>query len=148
MLGVLVLDATGVRVGELEAATIGDLDEERGAWLVRASVSKTRRDGGQYVHARADRLARSRSGEASRSMRLTQPDVVVKLVGPETFRGQPPKAQTYGFSGLVPRPQVGEPGVPDPFGPAPAWPGTPCVCGVCTMLSIGPSAGFMSFNPL
>lgn len=43
MLGVLVLDATGVRVGELEAARIGDLDEERQAWLVRASVAKTRR---------------------------------------------------------------------------------------------------------
>jgi integrase len=37
MLGALVLDATGVRVGELEHATIGDLDEDR------ASVSKTRR---------------------------------------------------------------------------------------------------------
>ena len=29
--------------GELHAATIGDLDEERKAWLVRAKVSKTRR---------------------------------------------------------------------------------------------------------
>ena len=43
MLAALVLDATGVRVGELEAATIGDLDESRATWLVRASVSKTRR---------------------------------------------------------------------------------------------------------
>jgi integrase len=43
VLGVLVLDATGIRVGEFEAARVGDLDEERGAWLVRASVSKTRR---------------------------------------------------------------------------------------------------------
>ena len=39
----LVLDATGVRVGELEAATLGDLDETRQSWLVRAAVSKTRR---------------------------------------------------------------------------------------------------------
>lgn len=42
MLALLVLDATGVRVGELEAATLGDLDEGRQAWLVRGAVSKTR----------------------------------------------------------------------------------------------------------
>lgn len=30
-------------MGELEAATLGDLDETRKAWLVRAAVSKTRR---------------------------------------------------------------------------------------------------------
>jgi integrase len=45
LLGLLVLDATGVRVGELEAARLGDLDEKRRAWLVRAAVSKTRRPG-------------------------------------------------------------------------------------------------------
>jgi len=43
MLATLTLDATGVRVGELEAATLGDLDESRQAWLVRAAISKTRR---------------------------------------------------------------------------------------------------------
>ena len=43
MLGALILDATGVRVGEFESATVGDLDESRKAWLIRASVSKTRR---------------------------------------------------------------------------------------------------------
>jgi integrase len=43
VLGLLALDATGVRIGELEAARIGDLDETRQAWLVRAAVSKTRR---------------------------------------------------------------------------------------------------------
>jgi integrase len=43
LLGLLVLDATGVRIGELEAARVGDLDESRQAWLVRAAVSKTRR---------------------------------------------------------------------------------------------------------
>lgn len=42
-LATLVLEATGARVGELEAATVGDLDESRQAWLVRAAVSKTRR---------------------------------------------------------------------------------------------------------
>ena len=42
-LATIVLEATGARVGELEAATIGDLDETRQAWLVRAAVSKTRR---------------------------------------------------------------------------------------------------------
>jgi integrase len=43
LLAMLVLEGTGVRVGELEAARIRDLDESRRAWLVRASVSKTRR---------------------------------------------------------------------------------------------------------
>jgi integrase len=38
-----VLEATGACVGELEAATLGDLDETRHAWLVRAAVAKTRR---------------------------------------------------------------------------------------------------------
>jgi integrase len=42
LLGLLSLDYTGARVGELEAARVGDLDESRKAWLVRASVSKTR----------------------------------------------------------------------------------------------------------
>jgi integrase len=42
-LATLVLEATGARVGELEAAALGDLDETRQAWLVRAAVSKTRR---------------------------------------------------------------------------------------------------------
>lgn len=43
MLALLVLDATGVRIGELEASKVGDLDGHRKAWLVRAAVSKTRR---------------------------------------------------------------------------------------------------------
>jgi integrase len=42
LVALLALDATGCRVGELEAARIGDLDEERQAWLIRAAVSKTR----------------------------------------------------------------------------------------------------------
>ena len=42
-LAVLVLEATGARIGEVVAARVGDLDEERRAWLVRAAVSKTRR---------------------------------------------------------------------------------------------------------
>jgi integrase len=36
-----VLDATGMRVGELEALAWGDVDERRGRWRVRASVAKT-----------------------------------------------------------------------------------------------------------
>jgi site-specific recombinase XerD len=42
LLGLIALDATGCRLGELIAATVGDLDEHREAWLVRAAVSKTR----------------------------------------------------------------------------------------------------------
>jgi integrase len=41
-LPLLVLDATGMRVGELEALTWGDVDERRGRWRVRAAVEKTR----------------------------------------------------------------------------------------------------------
>jgi integrase len=40
-LPVLVLDATGMRVGELEALTWGDIDEPRGRW--RIATSKTGR---------------------------------------------------------------------------------------------------------
>jgi integrase len=43
LLALLALDATGARVGELEAATLADLDEQRRAWLVRAAIAKTRR---------------------------------------------------------------------------------------------------------
>jgi integrase len=42
-LPLLVLDATGMRLGELEALTWGDVDERRGRWRVSAAVSKTRR---------------------------------------------------------------------------------------------------------
>jgi integrase len=40
-LAVLVLDATGMRVGELDALTWGDIDEPRGRW--RIATSKTGR---------------------------------------------------------------------------------------------------------
>ena len=43
LLALLALDATGARVGELEAARVADLDETRKAWLVRSAISKTRR---------------------------------------------------------------------------------------------------------
>jgi integrase len=39
----LVLDATGMRVGELEALTWGDVDEPRRRWRVSAAVAKTGR---------------------------------------------------------------------------------------------------------
>jgi integrase len=42
-LPLLVLDATGMRVGELEALTWGDVDEPRGRWRVSQAVSKTGR---------------------------------------------------------------------------------------------------------
>jgi len=40
-LPLLALDATGMRVGELEALTWGDVDEGRGRWRVCAAVAKT-----------------------------------------------------------------------------------------------------------
>jgi integrase len=42
-LPLLVLDATGMRVGELEALTWGDVDEPRSRWRVSQTVSKTGR---------------------------------------------------------------------------------------------------------
>jgi integrase len=41
-LPLLVLDATGMRVGELVALTWGDIDEPRGRWRVSRAVAKTR----------------------------------------------------------------------------------------------------------
>ena len=41
-LPLLVLDATGMRVGELEHLTWGDVDEPRGRWRVSQAVAKTR----------------------------------------------------------------------------------------------------------
>jgi integrase len=40
-LPLVVLDATGMRLGELERLTWGDVDEPRGRWRVSAAVSKT-----------------------------------------------------------------------------------------------------------
>jgi integrase len=40
-LPLLVLDATGMRVDELEGLMWGDIDERRGRWRVRAAVAKT-----------------------------------------------------------------------------------------------------------
>jgi integrase len=42
-LPLLVLDATGMRLGELEQLTWGDVDEPRGRWRVTAAVAKTNR---------------------------------------------------------------------------------------------------------
>jgi integrase len=42
-LPLLVLDATGMRVGELEQLTWGDVDERRGRWRISQAVAKTRR---------------------------------------------------------------------------------------------------------
>ena len=47
-LPLLVLDATGMRVGELEQLTWGDVDEPRTRWRVSRSVSKTGR--GRWVN--------------------------------------------------------------------------------------------------
>jgi integrase len=55
LIGLLALDSTGARVGEVAAAKVGDLDENRKAWLVRAAVSKTRR--ARWVELPADLFA-------------------------------------------------------------------------------------------
>jgi len=55
VIGLLALDSTGARVGEVSAAKVGDLDENRKAWLVRAAVCKTRR--ARWVALPADLFA-------------------------------------------------------------------------------------------
>jgi integrase len=55
VIGLLALDSTGARVGEVAVAKVGDLDETRKAWLVRAAVSKTRR--ARWVELPADLFA-------------------------------------------------------------------------------------------
>jgi integrase len=47
-LPLLVLDATGMRLGELEQLTWGDVDEPKGRWRVSQAVSKTR--AARWVH--------------------------------------------------------------------------------------------------
>ncbi len=56
-LAVLVLDATGMRVGELEETGLrcGDLDERKSRWRVRRAVEKGRR--GRWVSLRPDLFA-------------------------------------------------------------------------------------------
>ena len=50
-LPLLVLDATGMRLGELERLSWGDVDEPRGRWRVSQAVSKTGRGRWVYVPA-------------------------------------------------------------------------------------------------
>jgi integrase len=54
-LPLLVLDATGMRVGELAALTWGDIDEPEGRWRVSQAVAKTRR--ARWVPVNADVFA-------------------------------------------------------------------------------------------
>ena len=51
-LPLVVLDATGMRVGELERLTWGDVDEHAGRWGVSMSVAKTRK--GRWVPVEPD----------------------------------------------------------------------------------------------
>lgn len=51
----VVLDATGMRVGELEALTWGDIDEPAGRWRVSQAVAKTRQ--ARWVPVPADVFA-------------------------------------------------------------------------------------------
>lgn len=62
-LPLVVLDATGMRLGELEQLTWGDVDEPRGRWRVSAAVSKNKH--ARWVKRAAHRLrGRHRSSGA------------------------------------------------------------------------------------
>jgi integrase len=64
-LPLLVLDATGMRVGELEALTWGDVDEPRRRWRVSQAVAKIGRARWAHVPAPAG-SARHRLGSRAR----------------------------------------------------------------------------------
>lgn len=85
------------------------------------------------AHARAG-LQRVMARLASRShvKRPSAPGANVAL-GAEVTSVALASQCVGGFSGLVPPPQVGWPCVPEPAASAPAAPGTPWLCGVCTM---------------
>ena len=63
-LPLLVLDATGMRLGELEGLAWGDVDEQRGRWRVSQAVAKTGQ--GRWVQRAAGRL-RGRAGARARA---------------------------------------------------------------------------------
>jgi integrase len=65
----LVLDATGMRVGELERLTWGDVDELRGRWRVSAAVAKTGR--ARWVQV-PDPVFRAVTGLVARDDRLPE----------------------------------------------------------------------------
>ena len=66
-LPLLTLDATGMRLSELEGLTWGDVDEPRGAWRVSAAVSKTRH--ARWVASSANLRGGARPLPAGRSDR-------------------------------------------------------------------------------
>ena len=59
-----------------------------------------------------------------------QNEVLARLAPTPKRVSRPTGCLVYGFSGLLPGPQVGEPGVPEPAASAPASPGTPWLWGV------------------
>jgi integrase len=88
-LAVLVLDATGMRVGELEEKGLrcGDLDEPNTRWRIRRAVEKGRR--GRWVSLpRAPFLCRARS----RSRRRSRPSPVRPAIATAVTIAAPPGA--------------------------------------------------------
>ena len=68
-LPLLVLDATGMRVSELEALTWGDVDETEGRWRVSSASSKTN----QARWVPVPRFSSPRSSSSSRARTVTRP---------------------------------------------------------------------------
>jgi integrase len=49
LIGLAVLDVSGWRVGVIGQATVGDLDEKKQRWLVRAAINKTKNSAWAYL---------------------------------------------------------------------------------------------------
>lgn len=81
-LPLLVLDATGMRLGELEALTWGDLDEPRGRWRVSQAVAKTGR--GRWVTPPPD-ILEAVTGLVARDDRVPERQVFLGFGG-DRFR--------------------------------------------------------------
>jgi integrase len=84
----LVLDATGMRIGELDALTWGDVDQPRQRWRVSGSVAKTGRRDGCRCQPSSSRPSRGscRARIASRSVPSSRASVAIaseqRLRGP------------------------------------------------------------------
>jgi integrase len=78
----LVLDATGMRIGELERLTWGDIDEPRQRWRISAAVAKTGR--ARWVHM-PDLLFEAVTGLVPREDRVPE-RLVFQGFGADRFR--------------------------------------------------------------
>ena len=101
-LAVLVLDATAMRVGELEEKGLrcGDLDEPNTRWRVRRAVEKSRR--GRWVSLPPDLFAAVVGTLPPREDRVPDRPVFSWVDTRATADGDSPRLQSVGHADVVP----------------------------------------------